>query len=415
MTALSHQGSATVDAERWPDVAAVPHHPLRARVARSLFRRAVAGLPLRVELPDGQVLGHGGPTMTVRRPEALYARLGAAGLVGFGEAYMARDWEADDLTGVLTVFASAVTTLVPPWLQSFRRLAVLGQPAGERNTRRNSRHNVARHYDLSNELFELFLDETMTYSCALFAGPGREWDDLAAAQRRKIDRLLDGVAVGAGTELLEVGTGWGELALRAAGRGARVTSLTLSAEQKELAERRLAAAGLADRVTVELRDYRAQEGRFDAVVSVEMIEAVGYDYWPVYFAALDRALRPGGRVGLQAITMPHERMLASRNTYTWMHKYVFPGGIIPSTTSVEANVRRDTGLRVLDRFTMGPDYAATLRLWRARFESRAGEVEALGFDETFRRMWSFYLAYSEAGFRSGYLDVHQYVLAKESA
>lgn len=413
MTMLSSRPATGIDADRWPDVAAVPHRPLRARVARSLFRRAAGRLPLQVELPTGEVLGRGGPTMTVLRPEALYERIGAAGLVGFGESYLARDWEAEHLADVLTVFASAVSTLIPPRLQAFRGLAVLGQPPGERNTRRNSRRNIARHYDLSNELFALFLDETMTYSCALFTGRGRAWGDLAAAQRRKIDRLLDGVGVGAGTELLEIGTGWGELALRAAGRGARVTSLTLSAEQKELADRRIAAAGMADRVSVALRDYRAEEGRYDAVVSVEMIEAVGFDYWPVYFATLDRMLRPGGRVGLQAITMPHDRMMASRNTYTWVQKYVFPGGLIPSTASIEANVRNDTGMRVLDRFTMGPDYAATLRLWRARFESRADEIEALGFDETFRRMWSLYLAYSEAGFRSGYLDVHQYVLRKD--
>ncbi|HEX7354976.1 MAG TPA: cyclopropane-fatty-acyl-phospholipid synthase family protein [Mycobacteriales bacterium] len=413
MTALSeHAVGASVDPALWPDVAIVPHRPLRARIAHGLFEHAVRRLRLTVLLPDGRVLGRGGPVMTVRRPAALESRVGASGLVGFGEAYMAGDWDSDDLAGVLTVFAASVATVVPPWLQRFRRIAVLTQPSSERNSPPNSRRNVSRHYDLSNEMFELFLDETMTYSSALFDGGTPTWSDLAAGQRRKIDRLLDGAGVRAGSELLEIGTGWGELALRAAARGAHVTSLTLSSEQKELAERRIAAAGLADHATVVLRDYREQEGTFDAVVSVEMIEAVGFDYWPVYFGTIDRLLRPSGRVALQAITMPHDRMMASRNTYTWIHKYIFPGGIIPSTRSIEDNVRAGTSMRVVDRFAMGPDYAATLRLWRGQFEAHAADVCALGFDETFRRMWSLYLAYSEAGFRSGYLDVHQYVLAK---
>jgi cyclopropane-fatty-acyl-phospholipid synthase len=417
MTAtVSTSSRPTIDPSRWPDIAAVPHKPMRAAIARALFTRAAGRLPLRVELPTGRILGGGGPEapiMVVARPEALWERLGNSGLVGFGEAYMAKDWDTTDLAGVLTAFAAHVATVIPPALQRFRRLAVLAQPNSERNTSANSRSNISRHYDLSNAMFEQFLDETMTYSSALFEstdGPG--WDLLADAQRRKVDRLLDGVGVRAGTELLEIGTGWGELSLRAAARGATVTSLTLSSEQKALAERRIADAGLRDRVTVELRDYRAQEGQYDAVVSVEMIEAVGYDYWPVYFGTLDRLLKPGGKVGLQAITMPHDRMLASRNTYTWIHKYIFPGGIIPSTESIENNVRVDTTLTVADRFAMGPHYAETLRLWRARFEAHAAEIEGLDFDETFRRMWSLYLAYSEAGFASGYLDVYQYILAK---
>ncbi len=405
-----------IDPALWPDIAAVPHKPVRAKVAEVLFARAVGRLPLRVELPTGKVLGAGGPdapVMVVARPHALWERLGTSGLVGFGEAYMAKDWDTPDLAGLLTVFAGSVATVIPPVLQRFRKIAVLAQPNSERNTSEQSRANIARHYDLSNAMFEQFLDETMTYSSALFepaAAPG--WDQLADAQRRKVDRLLDGVGVGAGTQLLEIGTGWGELSLRAAARGATVTSLTLSSEQKALAEQRIAQAGLSDRVTVELRDYRAQEGTYDAVVSVEMIEAVGYDYWPVYFGTLDRLLKPGGKVGLQAITMPHDRMLASRNTYTWIHKYIFPGGIIPSTESIEHNVAHDTTLTVADRFAMGPDYAETLRLWRERFDANGAAVAELGFDETFHRMWALYLAYSEAGFRADYLNVYQYVLAK---
>jgi cyclopropane-fatty-acyl-phospholipid synthase len=413
---------ATVDRVRWPDVATLPPGGIRARVARALFTRQVARLPFRVSLPDGRNIGGGAsgtPHMRLIRPGAFYRRLGHSGLIGFGEAYLAGDWTADDLPAVLTVFCQRMSTLIPPPLQRLRDIAVHRHPNAERGTEANTQRNISRHYDLSNDLFTLFLDETLTYSAALF-GPGdgsievaaaAQPSDLADAQRHKIDRLLDAAGVRAGSRVLEIGTGWGELALRAGARGATVRSITLSEEQRSLALARIAAAGLSDRVQVDLCDYRAVQGTYDAVVSVEMIEAVGFEFWPAYFSTLHRVLTPGGRVGLQAITMPHDRMLASRDTYTWIHKYVFPGGLIPSETSVEDSATA-AGLRVIGKHGFGLHYAETLRLWRDTFEARAAEVEALGFDETFRRMWTFYLSYSEAGFRSRYLDVVQFVLAK---
>jgi cyclopropane-fatty-acyl-phospholipid synthase len=411
-----------VDAAQWPDIAGLPPGGLRAKVARGLFERLAEKLALRILLPNGRNIGGGGPhdpVMHLVRPGAFYRRLGHGGLIGFGEAYMAGDWTAEDLPLVLTVFCRRMATLVPPPLQRLRDIAVHRHPHTEKGTAENARRNISRHYDLSNDLFTLFLDETMTYSSALF-GPGdgsvelaaaASWESLAGAQRHKVDRLLDAAGVRSGSRVLEIGTGWGELALRAAARGATVRSITLSEEQRSLARRRVAAAGLSDRVSIELCDYRAAEGQYDAVVSVEMIEAVGYDFWPAYFGTLERLLAPGGRVGLQAITMPHDRMLASRDTYTWIHKYVFPGGLIPSVQSVEQSAA-DASLRVTRSHAFGLHYADTLRLWRERFESRAAEVEALGFDETFRKMWTFYLSYSEAGFRSRYLDVHQFVLER---
>jgi cyclopropane-fatty-acyl-phospholipid synthase len=418
MTLLADQ--PTVDAAQWPDIVELPTSKARARVARVLFERVVGKLPLHVVLPDGRVLGAAGlqgPVMTLRRPEAFYLRIGASGLVGFGEAYMAGDWETDDLPGVLEVFAARVGELVPAKLQRLRQLALLRHPSGDDQAKGNQKKNIERHYDLSNDLFALFLDETLTYSSALFPGPAATrptagWDDLADASRAKVDRLLDAAGVTEGSTVLEIGTGWGELALRAAGRGATVHSITLSVEQRELALERVRAAGLEHLVTIDLCDYRDVQGQYDAVVSVEMIEAVGYRYWPEYFATLDKHLLPGGKVGLQAITMPHDRMVASRDTFTWIHKYIFPGGIIPSVTSIEESVFAHTSLRITDRFAFGQHYAETLRLWRERFEGRAEAVTALGFDETFRRMWSLYLAYSEAGFASGYLDVYQFVLEK---
>ncbi len=425
----------------WPGLDRVPtglRTRVSAKVARQLFLGAVRRLPVTVEVTaedapgSGSVTtyGRGGPRMVVRRPGELFERLGRDGLIGFGEAYLTGAWEADDLAGFLTVLAAQLQDLVPRPLQRLRAVTVPRTPRRTRNTTRGSRDNIAHHYDLSNELFELFLDPSLSYSAALFdcdvvdrgdhreaAAPyagasGGAGGDLLAAQARKVERLLDRAGVGEGTRLLEIGTGWGELALRAARRGARVHTITLSVEQKALAEQRIAAAGLADLVDVELRDYREVSGSYDAVVSVEMIEAVGHQYWGTYFETIDRVLAPGGKVAIQAITMPHDRMLATRNTYTWINKYIFPGGFLPSVEVIDQLTRQRTGLRITDRLSMGAHYAETLRRWDEAFTAASEEVLALGFDETFLRMWHFYLEYSRAGFASGYIDVNQIVLAR---
>jgi cyclopropane-fatty-acyl-phospholipid synthase len=401
------------DEAHWPGMATPPRHPLRARVAEAVFRSAVAPLPIRVVLPDGRVLGAGGkdaPAMHLVRPSAFFARLGSDVKIGFGEAYMTGDWTTaagTDLADLLSAFAARLTKLVHPALQKFRYLVERTQPAHEENSQQNSRSNISRHYDLSNELFSEFLDETMTYSSAWF----ERGDDLRSAQLRKIDGVLDLARVRAGMRVLEIGSGWGALSIRAAAeRGAHVTTLTLSSEQRKLAQERAADAGVADLVDVRLQDYRDVTGEFDAIVSVEMIEAVGEKYWPTYFSALDTHLKPGGRVGLQSITMPHDRMVATRNAYTWIHKYVFPGGIIPSLRAIEENLARTT-LSIVESRDLGPHYARTLALWRERFVTNWGRLEG-AFDETFRRMWEFYLAYCEAGFRAGALGVSQLGLAR---
>ncbi|MFD6990128.1 class I SAM-dependent methyltransferase [Streptomyces sp. NPDC059943] len=412
--AAATTASSAVDARRWPDVARLPRASWpRTAIAERVVRHALARLALRVRLGEGETLGLGGPLMVVRDPHAFFRRIGATGLIGFGESYMAGEWEADDVVGVLTVLAENAAVLVPAPLQRLRRVWALKRPDAQRNTPEGSRDNISHHYDLSNELFALFLDETLSYSSALFRGFPADASLLPAAQHRKIDRLLDEARVGPGTRLLEIGTGWGELAIRAAARGASVVTVTLSREQLDLAEKRIRAAGMEDRVTVRLCDYRRVGGTFDAVVSVEMIEAVGEEFWPEYFTTLDRLLAPGGRIALQAITMPHDRLLASRTTHTWIGKYIFPGGLIPSVEVMEQLTAAHTSLRVVERDGFGPHYAQTLRLWRERFAEQEARVDALGFDTTFRRMWTFYLAYSEAGFRSGYLDVQQMVLARE--
>jgi cyclopropane-fatty-acyl-phospholipid synthase len=406
---------AGVDAARWPDVATAPHTPVRAAVAKRIFHRAVERIPVRV-VEAGRRYGGGragDPEFTLVRPEAFYHRIGDTGTIGFGEAYMAGDWVSDDLAGVLTAFAGHMRELVPAALQRLRHVVLRRTPSAEDNTIAGARRNIQRHYDLSNNLFKTFLDESMTYSSALFDGdPAGCNEELAAAQRRKVDRLLDAAGVHPGKRVLEIGTGWGELAIRAAHRGARVTSLTISREQADLARQRIEEAGVADRATVLLRDYRQVDGSYDAVVSVEMIEAVGANHWDTYFATIDRVLAPGGRVGLQAILQDDETVRNTGETYTWIRKYIFPGGQIASAEAIARVVTRATSMRISDQYRFGRHYAETLRRWRERFEARAQTVSQLGFDETFRRMWSLYLAYSEAGFRTGYLDVAQFTMSK---
>ena len=414
----------TVQSERraanhWPGLDVIPSGPratFSAQVARRLFAAAVNRLDVTVHV-GGDTLGRGGPAMTVVRPEEFFLRLGRHQLIGFGEAYMTGAWETErpaDLGAFLTVLAAEMPSLVPDSLQTLRSVVVKRPPRRERSSTKNSRTNIEHHYDLSNDLFELFLDRSLSYSSALFPeqllGGAARRDDLEAAQHAKIDRLLDQAHVGEGARVLEIGSGWGELAVRAARRGATVRTITLSVEQKALADRRIAAAGLSDRVSVELCDYRdvGRNGeQYDAVVSVEMIEAVGFDYWQTYFETLDAVLAPGGTIAVQAITMPHDRMLATRNTYTWINKYIFPGGFLPSVRVIDEITHQHTGIRLVDRHPMGRHYAETLRLWDEAFRAESERVLSLGFDEIFLRMWHFYLEYSRAGFASGYIDVNQ--------
>ena len=418
-TAATDTGAPNVDVDRWPGLVDPPRARLRSAIGRPIIRRAAAGLPLRVEFPDGTSIGAGGaadPVMVINRPDAFFARLATDAKIGFGEAYMVGDWDTGpgtDLADLLTPLASNVATMVPEPLQRFRRLIERRQPAGEQGTPSQARQNIHRHYDLSNDLFASFLDETLSYSSAMFGealfGDG---DDLAAAQRRKIDAILNLASVGPGCEMLEIGTGWGELAIRAAQRGAHVTTVTLSTEQRDLALRRVAAAGVSGRVRILVADYREVVGQYDAIVSVEMVEAVGRRFWRDYFATLDRLLRPGGRIGLQSITISHDRLLTTQDSYTWIHKYIFPGGLVPSIEAIDSTLQAHTSLTIAERRDFGPDYATTLKCWRDSFVENWPTIEGDRFDGVFKRMWEFYLAYCEAGFRSRYLGVSQFALVR---
>ena len=423
-----HQAETQRQAQSGSRTTSLPMPPRagRARVAVTwrLLEQVARRVPVDLVLPDGSLLGrepgaHPGadrPQAEILRPDALLDRMASEPKMAFGEGYMAGDWRpaaGTDLAAVLLPFAQRQSALLPAGLSRLRRLVSTRTPSAQRNSPSGARRNIAAHYDLSNDLFAAFLDETMTYSSARF-DDDRPWGEqtLAEAQLNKVNSILDMAGVREGSRVLEIGTGWGTLAIEAARRRAHVTTLTLSAEQAAVAAQRVAAAGLSDRVEIRLQDYREVEGTFDAVVSVEMIEAVGEEFWPVYFGVLDKRLAPGGVAAIQAILVPHARLLATRDSYSWVQKHIFPGGIVPSMRAIEETAAQHTDLRVVAVERFGRHYAETLRRWRATFNDYWDEIEGYGFDETFRRMWEYYLAGAEAGFDADYLDVAQIRLVR---
>jgi len=328
-------------------------------------------------------------------------RLLIDGETGAGEAYMDGQWSSPDLAALLLLAAlnRQELSLVGGWWRLPTQAVRIAAHRLRRNTVRQARRNIASHYDLSNELYRLFLDDSLTYSAAVFASPDQSLED---AQRNKYARVADLAGVTEpGMRVLEIGSGWGSFAIYlAAERGATVTTITISEEQASLARERVADAGVSDRVTVELRDYRDVNGEFDAIVSVEMLEAVGHEYFPAFFETCDRVLRRGGRIGLQSITYPDARYEDQRRGANWIQKYIFRGGLLPSLAVIERATHR-TSLLVTEVTDIGPHYAPTLRAWRGKFMANLSEVRALGFDDRFLRMWEYYLALCEAGFAAG--------------
>jgi cyclopropane-fatty-acyl-phospholipid synthase len=405
--------SPTLPVERAPSPGLLDR--LAWRVALAAAERIRIG-QLRVVLPDGSVqtfggqLSDGSAEIRIHDREAL-TRILAGGETGAGEAYMDGLWSSPDLPALLRLAARnrEGLALSGGW---FRVPAQLGKRIAHRarrNTRSGSRSNIAAHYDLGNDFYRLFLDETLTYSSAVFASADQS---LADAQRNKYRQLASNANLQAGQHVLEIGTGWGGFALYAAGElGCRVTTITISNEQFELARERVRAAGLEHLVEVQLRDYRDVEGTYDAIVSIEMLEAVGAEYLATFFETCDRALRPGGRLSLQVITFPdaaYERQLRGAN---WIQTYIFPGGLCPSLAVIE-RATRDTRLLITGMTDIAADYVRTLVAWRSAFVGRLEEVRALGFDERFIRMWDYYLALSEAGFATGLSQDLQLVLQK---
>lgn len=366
---------------------------------------------LTLVLPDGRwrVFGDEGAelsaTMTVNRWR-FFRRLITGGSVGVGEAFMDRDMDADDLVSLIRIMIANRSALRRITLGTLLNIA--GDKiihAARANRLGQSRRNVEAHYDLSNEFYGLWLDETMTYSAAYFAEPGMS---LADAQRAKYRALADKVRLGAGDHVLEIGCGWGGFASVAAGEyGARVTGITLSEEQAVYARQRMRREGLDHLVDIRIVDYREVEGQFDRIVSIEMLEAVGHRYLDDYFEQVDRLLAPDGLASIQVITIPEQRYDAYLRRPDFIQRYIFPGGHLPSLEAMTASMGDNTGLYVDDVENIGIHYAETLRQWRENFVAVRDEVRALGFDDRFVRMWEFYLAYCEGAFLARYInDLH---------
>jgi cyclopropane-fatty-acyl-phospholipid synthase len=393
------------------------------RILDDAARRAMLGAARRIRvgclvvvLPDGSRRVYGDPASPevgeIRvHDTAAAVRMLLGGEIGAGEAYMDGLWSSPDLPALLRVAALNREALALPrgwWRLPLRLHKTLAHRA-RRNTIAGTRRNIESHYDLGNEFYRLFLDETLTYSSAVFAAPGQS---LADAQRNKYRVMSERAGLRGGEHVLEIGSGWGGFALYAAGElGCRVTSITVSPSQRELATERVREAGLADRVSVELRDYREIEGTYDAIVSIEMLEAVGAEYFTTFFEACDRMLRPGGRMSLQVITFPDVSYEPQRRGANWIQTYIFPGGLLPSLAVIEGSLH---GTRLLVRQVddIAASYVLTLQAWRAAFLAHLDEVRAMGFDERFIRMWDFYLAISEAGFATGLTQDLQIVLEK---
>jgi len=403
-----------------PEIALSRRAPGAAmRVLLRVLQRIDRGA-LEVALPGGttQRFGPGGPALPGDPPSPaslriLDARVASAvmrdGDVGFGEAYVDGRIETPDLVHLLTVLAANQPALERAFYGNALGRALLRlRHLCNANTRRQARRNILAHYDLGNDFYRLWLDPTMTYSSALFAHPGQ---DLAAAQQAKYDRMLAMLGCAPGDHVLEIGCGWGGFAETAARAGVRVTGLSLSDAQTAWARRRIAEAGLADLATFRVRDYRDEQGRYDAVASIEMIEAVGERWWPAYFRRVHDALRKGGRACIQAITIADARFERYRSQSDFIQQHVFPGGMLPSPSRLRDEAAR-AGLALVDATTFGRDYAATLVRWLAAFDATRDDVRALGFDERFIRLWRFYLAYCAAGFATETTDVGQYTFVR---
>ena len=385
---------------------------LAARIVIRMLERIATGR-LHVTLPSGANLafGPGGAQAEIVFHDwREFGRILRDGDIGFAEGWLDQQWHTPDLPALLELLAANREPLSGPLYGSFAgRLFHRLAHAFRANTRSGSRRNIAAHYDLGNDFYALWLDPGMTYSSALFLDGIQTLD---SAQRAKYERILERIAPAPDARILEIGCGWGGFAELAAAEKCRVTGLTLSLEQLAYARARIAAAGQAGRASVELRDYRDEHGTYDAVVSIEMFEAVGERWWPAYFGKVAEVLRPGGKAVIQAIVIDDALFERYRMGSDFIQKYIFPGGMLASPSRIR-ELARQAGFAIEDEFSFGPDYRRTLMAWREKFLERSDAVRALGFDERFMRMWEFYFAYCMAGFASGSTDVMQFTLAKQ--
>lgn len=395
-------------------------------IGAGLLRRAVLrqlanlrhGLLL---VHEGSEVLHFGTPQSSQRAEirvndpAVWGLVAGNGSIGAGEAYIHGYWSTPDLTAVVRIFVANLDVLdaMESGLARLGRPLIQGLHWLNRNTRQGSRRNIAAHYDLGNDLFEQFLDPTMMYSAAMFL---RGDDSLQQAQLNKLQRICEKLALQPSDHLLEIGTGWGSMAIYAASQyGCRVTTTTLSREQYAYTERRIREQGLEDRVTLLLEDYRDLEGQYDKLVSIEMIEAVGHRFLPTYFEQCARLLKPEGLMLLQAITIRDQRYEQARQSVDFIQRYIFPGGALPSMHKMLEVISRHTDLNLHHMEDFGLHYARTLRLWRENLNQARQRLEQLGYDDYFYRLWEFYLCYCEGGFLERTIGTAQLLLAKPGA
>ena len=379
-----------------------------------IARRAERGR-LDIVLPDGRRFRAEGPApgpvaeVMVHDP-GLFARTIRDGDLGFSEAYIDGWWSTPDLMGFMDFIHETSENIVDAFpgrglIRTYEKLRFWLQA----NTRRQARKNISHHYDLGNDFYALWLDDTMTYSSGMFR-TGQE--SLETAQTQKYAALADSIGAQPGDHVLEIGCGWGGFAeYAAAERGLKVTGLTISQEQHDYAVARIARAGLSDRVEIKLQDYRDERGSYDGIASIEMFEAVGERYWPVYFETLRERLKPGAKAALQVITVEEKRWAAYKRGVDFIQKYIFPGGMLPTPSRLREEVRA-AGLHVSGSVEFGDSYSLTLRRWHEEFNDRWDEIAPLGFDDRFRRMWNFYLTSCAATFQSGNCDVTQITVAR---
>lgn len=388
----------------------------RRALLRKLTQLTEGALTL-VEGNERQTFGGSEPeaglsaTVHVLDPQA-WQQMALGGSVGIAEAYMEGHWQCDDLVALVRIFVRNRNVLdgLEGGLASLAGNAMRIWHQWRRNTRSGSRRNIAAHYDLGNDFFELFLDDSLMYSSAIFTRPD---ESLEQAQARKLDRICQKLDLKPGQHVVEIGTGWGGFAIHAARHyGVRVTTTTISARQHDLAAERIAAAGLNDRIELLLEDYRDLRGHYDKLVSIEMVEAIGHQYLDTYFGKLGTLLKPDGAALVQAITIEDHRYQRALKDIDFIKRYIFPGSFIPSVAAMTGAVARSSDLRLTSLEDLGPSYALTLHNWRQRFLAALPMVRRLGYSEAFIRMWQFYLAYCEGGFLERSIGNVHLLLAK---
>ena len=396
-----------------------------ARVGEKIAREAIFRLLSKLQvgsltLHEGPCSHHFGSIDKPHEPQAevhihspaVYSQMLTGGSIGSGEAYMKGYWSSPDAMDVMRIFSANLVLLnkFDASQSVFVKLALKIAHRFNRNTYKGSQLNIAAHYDLGNEFFQLFLDPTMMYSSALFSDKSAS---LEVASETKLDELCQQLELKSGDHLLEIGTGWGGMAIHAAKNfGCRVTTTTISQEQYDFASARVREEGLEGQITLLCEDYRNLTGEYDKLVSIEMIEAVGHDFYQNYFRMCSGLLKPNGKMVIQAITMADQRYKEARDSVDFIKRYIFPGGCLPSVAVMAQHIARDTDMQIVHLRDITNDYAETLAHWRQRFLANLEAVRGMGFSEEFVRMWDFYLCYCEGGFRERVISTVQLAFAK---